>query len=206
MSSQATSNYRKRRKLNLIKVCGNKCNICGYEKNISALEFHHIDPSKKEYGIASQGTCHDIKKDLEEVKKCILVCANCHREIHDGNYTLEQLNHYRYFDEKIAEQLIQERDEVLFGKKRFCSKCGNPITTYSKSGLCETCSKFERRIVKERPNREELKNLIRKKSFAELGREFGVSDNSIRKWCKIVNLPFKSTDIKNYSDQEWEKI
>ena len=206
MSSQATSDYRKRRKLNLIKVCGNKCNICGYNKTASALEFHHIDPAQKEYGIASQGTCHNIEKDLEEVKKCILVCANCHREIHDGNYSMEQLFDYQQFNNDIAQQLIQERDNVLFGKQRFCSCCNKPITYYSKSGLCEQCSKATRRIVKDRPNRNELKTLIRNNSFAELSRQFGVSDNSIRKWCKAVNLPHKVTDIKLYSDEEWEKV
>ena len=58
MSSQATSNYRRRRKLNLIKVCGGKCNLCGYNKTAAALEFHHINPEEKNYGLASMGTCH----------------------------------------------------------------------------------------------------------------------------------------------------
>lgn len=45
MSSQATSDYRRRRKLNLVKVCGGACNLCGYSKIPGALEFHHIDES-----------------------------------------------------------------------------------------------------------------------------------------------------------------
>ena len=53
MSSLATSEYRRRRKANLIAVCGNQCNLCGYNKVISALEFHHINPKEKSYGIAS---------------------------------------------------------------------------------------------------------------------------------------------------------
>ena len=66
MGSNATSNYRRRRKENLIKVCGAKCNICGYDKVQGALEFHHIQPDKKEYGIAENGTCHDLEADLAE--------------------------------------------------------------------------------------------------------------------------------------------
>ena len=85
------TNYRRRRKNNLIQVCGGKCCICGYNKTNSALEFHHINPSEKEYAIAQGGTCHDLEKDLREVQKCILVCANCHREIHDGLYNENQL-------------------------------------------------------------------------------------------------------------------
>ena len=66
---QAVSDYRRRRKENLIKVCGNRCALCGYDKLPAGLEFHHIDPTQKSYGIASKGTCHAIDKDLEEVKK-----------------------------------------------------------------------------------------------------------------------------------------
>lgn len=91
MSSKATSDYRRRRKQNLLKICGEKCAICGYDKCIGALEFHHLIPEKKSYGIASNGTCRDLESDIAEVKKCILICANCHREIHNNMYSLEEL-------------------------------------------------------------------------------------------------------------------
>lgn len=58
----------------------------------------------------------------------------------------------------------------------------------------------------ERPNRKELKKLIRTKSFLEIGRMFNVSDNAIRKWCDAEKLPRKKTEIKQYTDEEWEKI
>lgn len=59
---------------------GNKCCKCGYNKCKNALEFHHIDTTKKDFAIG--GSRYGLKKLLEEVNKCILVCANCHREIH----------------------------------------------------------------------------------------------------------------------------
>ena len=62
---------------------GNKCQICGYNKSIAALEFHHLNPKEKEYQLSS-GNCRSIQEDLEEAKKCILVCSNCHKEIHAG--------------------------------------------------------------------------------------------------------------------------
>ena len=98
MSSQATSDFRRRRKLNLIKVAGNECCICGYKRNINALEFHHLIPENKSYGISAKGNCHNLEQDLEEVKKCILLCANCHREVHDGFYSLEELQNKQVFD------------------------------------------------------------------------------------------------------------
>ena len=58
----------------------------------------------------------------------------------------------------------------------------------------------------ERPNREEFKKIIRNKSFLEIGKIFGVSDNAIRKWCVFYNLPRHKKEINNMSDEEWELI
>lgn len=203
MSSQATSDFRRNRKLNLIKVCGNQCNICGYNKAISALEFHHINPEEKEYALASMGTCHQLEKDLEEIKKCILVCSNCHREIHEGFYTKDELFLKKIYLDDIVNELINDRNSKL-EKHYYCPSCGKEISRGA--NYCSECSNKNRRIVQERPNRNELKQLIRNYTFTELGRKYGVSDNSVRKWCKLVDLPYRTTDIKKYTNEEWEKI
>ena len=57
--------------------------------------------------------------------------------------------------------------------------------------------------IEDKPNREELKNLIKNNSMLAIGKMFGVSDNAVRKWCKKYNLPYKSTEIKKYTDEEW---
>lgn len=54
--------------------------------------------------------------------------------------------------------------------------------------------------------RKELKEQIRTKPFTQIGKEQGVSDNTIRKWCKRYDLPFKSKEIRSYSDEEWNNI
>ena len=85
---EATSKYnilKKRRvriKEELVEYKGGKCEICGYNKCLSALEFHHLDPSKKDFGIASNSSYKNINILKKEIDKCILVCSNCHREIH----------------------------------------------------------------------------------------------------------------------------
>lgn len=203
MSSQATSDFRRRRKLNLIKVAGNKCNLCGYERSVNALEFHHLVSEDKSYGISAKGTCHNLEQDLDEIKKCILLCANCHREVHDGMFELKELQDKQVFNLEIATKLIEERDQTIYGIKYFCSSCGAEITKYSKSGLCNSCFRAAARKV-ERPTREELKELIQQYSFTELGRMFDVSDNSIRKWCQSYQLPSRKTDILKV--QNWEEI
>ena len=57
-----------------------------------------------------------------------------------------------------------------------------------------------------KPDRKTLKDLIRSKSFTKIGLIFNVSDNAIRKWCKWYNLPYKSRDIKLYTNEEWENL
>lgn len=61
---------------------GNKCSKCGYDTCTAALEFHHIDPKNKEFSISAKGYTRSWDKVKEELDKCELVCANCHRELH----------------------------------------------------------------------------------------------------------------------------
>ena len=89
-------------------------------------------------------------------------------------------------------------------KKYYCEKCGNQISNKN-AKICIKCLSLLNRVV-DRPNREELKKLIRTKSFAEIGRQFGVSHTTIPRWCKFENLPFKKAEIKSYSNEEWENV
>lgn len=75
----------RKHKAEFIKVRGSKCEICGYNKCLTALDFHHIDESTKNFSIAN-GYRISKKKDeiLKEIKKCVLLCSNCHHEVHEG--------------------------------------------------------------------------------------------------------------------------
>lgn len=79
--------YQKRkrysRKLELIKLKGGKCDICGYNKNAAALAFHHIIPENKGFKMNSRNLCSKSWTEiLKESEKCQLLCHNCHMEIH----------------------------------------------------------------------------------------------------------------------------
>ena len=65
----------------LKEEAGNCCSKCGYNKCIAALDFHHLDPTVKEGKVI--GSTASLEKQRVEASKCILVCANCHREIHN---------------------------------------------------------------------------------------------------------------------------
>ena len=63
---------------------GGKCEICGYFKCQRALSFHHINPKEKSFGVSEKGLTRSWDIIRKEIDKCILICANCHMEIHDG--------------------------------------------------------------------------------------------------------------------------
>ena len=75
---------RRRQKIRrtLLEEHGGRCSKCGYDKCEAALEFHHLDPEGKDFTLAT--TSKSLAAIREEAKKCILVCANCHRELHNA--------------------------------------------------------------------------------------------------------------------------
>ena len=77
-NSYATEKCR-RTKLRAIKFLGGHCVKCGYNKCPAALDYHHIDPSKKDINFVT-AKHWSWKRLVEELKKCVLLCANCHRE------------------------------------------------------------------------------------------------------------------------------
>lgn len=83
--AQQISIKRRAIKKALVNYKGGKCEKCGYNKSMRALEFHHLNPQEKDFGI-SKNINKSIDKLKQEVDKCILVCSNCHAEIHDELY------------------------------------------------------------------------------------------------------------------------
>ncbi len=93
----------RRKKLNAVQRCrerrarylkllrGGKCEICTYDRCLRALEFHHVNPEDKTFAIAGEGHTRSLSKVLTEIAKCVLVCANCHREIEDGLIEVPEL-------------------------------------------------------------------------------------------------------------------
>ena len=79
---ECVKTHRHNVKEELVKYKGGKCEICGYDKCLGALDFHHLDPRQKDFAISNSNIYKNFDKLKEEVDKCILVCANCHREIH----------------------------------------------------------------------------------------------------------------------------
>lgn len=129
-------------------------------------------------------------------------------------YKADKYNHIfenceKYLAENILSSYKRLSDDELYNytvknqQHNYCLDCGQEIGAASKYCLC--CDSRHQRI-QERPSRQELKQLIRTESFSQIGKQFGVTDNAIRKWCKAERLPYKKKDISNISDERWKEI
>ena len=86
-NSQNTLDRQREFKKKCVEYKGGRCVVCGYEKYLGSLDFHHIDPSQKDFNLSNMRQTSFIKNQYaiqKELDKCILVCKNCHCEIHNG--------------------------------------------------------------------------------------------------------------------------
>ena len=76
--------YARRKKVRCMAVAykGGRCEQCGYNRCVDALEFHHRDPAQKDFSISAKGYTRSWSKVKVELDKCSVLCANCHRELH----------------------------------------------------------------------------------------------------------------------------
>lgn len=176
MSSIAVMNWRNRTKEKLVIYKGGACSICGYNKPIwNVYDFHHRDPSKKDFSISGKSWSFDRLK--QEVDKCDLLCRNCHSEVH---WKLQQeVRQERMKINRICEKLEDIECEV-------CQKIFHPDSKLTKfcSGVC---AKFARRKVV-RPSIEQLKEDIDNLTWVAIGKKYGVSDNAIKKWARSYKI------------------
>lgn len=167
-------------KLKLIRdgLKENKCELCG------ASEWLGI---KLPLELHHKDGNH-FNNNLDNLE---ILCPNCH-SIQTGN---AGANAGRYVENK--PQPVKEN--------KLCIDCGKVIS--SKAIRCKSCAAVEQqKDISQRPTKEELKMLIRSMPFVQIGKKYGVSDNAIRKWCDFYHLPRKSTEIKKYTDEEWELL
>jgi hypothetical protein len=78
----AVAKRRRRLREMALEYKGGKCVFCGYAKCSKALDFHHL--GDKKFGLSERGLTRSWEIIKAELDKCILVCANCHRELHAG--------------------------------------------------------------------------------------------------------------------------
>jgi transposase len=86
--SGAVARRRRKVKSILVEEAGGCCCVCGYDRNMRALHFHHLDPALKRHEINAKGVAVALEKLRAEARKCVLLCSNCHAEVEDGLATV----------------------------------------------------------------------------------------------------------------------
>jgi hypothetical protein len=171
VESDAKLRWKKRRKEDAVELLGGKCEICGYNKCLDALDFHHVGDDK-DFNIAQALPRWKWSRIVAELKKCTLVCANCHREIHS---------------KKIGDHSL--RRTMRQWHKMVCPTCKKEFETkhQNRKHCSIQCLTFSQRRA-ERPSEEELRSLLETTSWTQIGKMFGVSDNAVRKWAKRYGI------------------
>jgi hypothetical protein len=166
------------RKIQVVELLGGKCHICGYDKYYGALHLHHIDPEQKEMSWKAMRVC-SWEKMIKEVNKCVLICSNCHAEIHAKQIGKLEFEHES--QEEIKQKSLEYRQDKIcsFCRKQFTS----PIWNKDQKFCSVKCSaESQRKVV--RPDRNILEQDIKQLSWRAIGRKYGVTDNAARKWAK----------------------
>jgi transposase len=82
--SAAVTRRRRKVKTILVQEAGGACRICGYQSNMRALHFHHVEPAEKRLELNAKGISLSLETLRAEAQKCVLLCSNCHAEVEDG--------------------------------------------------------------------------------------------------------------------------
>ena len=82
--ADAVAGRRRRVKEILVEEAGGSCALCGYDRCVGALHFHHLEPDKKAFALSHRGVSRSLAKARAEAEKCVLLCSNCHAEVESG--------------------------------------------------------------------------------------------------------------------------
>lgn len=182
MKAQAVKDWRKKTKLRMINSFGAACGICGYNKSAEALHFHHVNPDEKEFSLAGVRANPKKWEDIvKELRKCVLLCANCHSEVHHSNLSIPE-NVARFNEEYVNYKLVE-------GTHKRCSteSCTNIIPA-SRTYCFKSCELKSRRNQIKDSDLIEVKRLREEgnMTYTAIAKIFEKSDKTIAKWYKMA--------------------
>lgn len=174
----AVSRCQRRKKWKAAESFGGKCSLCGYNKCLAALEFHHVEGKKE----APSSIIHSWswERAKKELQKCVLLCSNCHREVH------------------YSERDMEYKINLMPWLRLDCKQCKTSFDTKNGNQLfCSIACRavHDRRVL--RPTKKQLEKMIQDRiPWIQLGKMFGVSDNGVRKWAKGygIRIPTRRTN------------
>ena len=204
-SSDMVKKWRQSVKTIVVECLGGCCQICGYKRCKNALELHHINPDEKDFGFGSiMSPCRSWKVIYQEAKKCILLCSNCHREVHHG--VTKMPKKWVRFDETKADGM-RSKSSLVGASSRDGRSKGSKTTSESSMEKARTLASAKREKVANSRKSLQLEAiasrvLVIKKSgvdFSSFGWAtkiaslIGVSPQKVTPWMKIHMADFYKT-------------
>lgn len=189
---------RRTLKLKAVLYLGGSCYKCGYSKCMAAMDFHHRDPTQKDFAIGSRGLYRSFSKVQTELDKCDLLCANCHRELHDDLY-LESASRRGapnvpwpsgdelgvWVQDSSLTDIAAMRGVSRKTVRHWCKTLGVQLPKHGNR---------ERPVISHRnpvlwPSTESLNIMVWDRPVNQLARELGVSGVAVKKRCKKLGIP-----------------
>lgn len=170
--SDAVKKWRKATKARIVAAMGGKCQCCGYDRCNESMDLHHVDPTQKEMSFGSiRANPRKWEIIVAELKKCILVCRNCHGEIRQGIRSIPL--DYQRFDESYTEYRIVA--------EQLTDSC--PICNESKPTDHQFCSLSCAGIARRRVDWDviPLLEMLKTRTARSVAEELGVSDAAVHK-------------------------
>lgn len=205
---------RTRLKRRCVEYKGGICADCGGTFALNVYEFHHPDPSAKEFEISrTSSVTRRFEKLIPELDKVVLLCANCHRMVH-FKWNKERLDarisafHAMDPPEGVRKLYVPSADvdprrkgqtKVLVEKEdavpyfqpidqptKPCATCGTPTTNYK---FCKLECSSDSKLKAAWPSDEELHKLLWERPATKVAEELGVSSVAVKKRCKLRSIP-----------------
>lgn len=179
-NSKNVVSWRRRSKRRMVDAFGGICCVCKKEYPQEVFEFHHLDPKEKNFGLGSiKSGCISWAKIVTELRKCVMCCANCHRLIEYNHAEIPE-NALKFNESYVDYKKIENK------KKYDRCKCGKEKLRIQKYCSTECAALYSRKV--EWPSKQKLNGLLRKHSLSQIGRKYGVSHTTVKKWKKKYNL------------------
>jgi hypothetical protein len=198
-NSERVIRCRKRLKVRAVAYLGGSCIKCGYAKCVDAMDFHHRDPTIKDFQIGAGGVYHRFELVKIELDKCDLLCANCHRELHASVRDLEPPKRgnphvtWPSFDElnlRVQQETLASIASS-FGVNRvtvryWCQKLGVQMPPHG--SRLSGGKMVTRKNPTLWPSPDLLRVMVWRKPLLQIAKDLGVSDVAVKKRCNRLGI------------------
>lgn len=178
--SERVKRWRVRTKQRLVEAFEGKCGICGYDRCEDVFEFHHVDSSTKDFGLgAVRGNIISWDRIVAEVRKCVMLCSNCHKELHSSRSNTTLPENITRFNEEYA--FYKTEKEELLNPCPICNKL-KPVAHKTCSSKC--AGRMNRKVDWDAVDVVELVNQYQ--NYEAIGDLLGVTGAAVSRRYKQV--------------------